>query len=122
MSATAPGLTVIPCRMGRRSYAIPSSGVASIQGPGAFKPASTKTGPLGFIHLEDGETPVYSLQELIGLRGGPPRGLTSIVVMRGEPAWAIAVEAAGSSMELPLDRLYSVPRPLEDSLEEQCAA
>jgi|GEM_PF-6270829 len=117
MTATATGLAVIPCRVGRGRYAVPAGAVASILGQGAFKPSAVSSGPLGFVRHAGVETPVYSLLDLVGLRVGAPRGLSSIVVMRGEPAWAIAVEAAGAPLELPLEKLYSVPRPLAGPLE-----
>lgn len=119
MSAASAGLEVLPCSAGQGRFAIPSAAIAAIEGQNAFKPSGARTGPLGFVQYEGADVPVYPLRDLMGLRAGPPRGRSSIVILRGEPAWAIAVEEVGAKVELARDRLYSVPRPLAATLKDK---
>lgn len=108
--------SLVRCTAGGCSFFLEARSVESVHADGAFKPNAVARGPLGYVRHQGVEKPVYQLPELLGLADGPLQKLASIVVMRGNPGWALAVESAAGEFATPTDRFFSLPRPLRESV------
>lgn len=103
------------------SFLMESRSVESVQADGAFTPGAVAAGSLGRVQHKGAAMPVYSLPELLGLSNGPAQGLAAIVVMRAHPGWALAVEGVVGEADAPKERLFSLPRPVVESVGDKIA-
>ena len=110
---------LLRCNVGDCRFALEMSAIEAVRSDDTFKPSAARSGPLGYVQHRGVETPVYALADLLERSHAAIHGSASILIMRGSPAWGLAVEQRSQTVSAPLERLFTVPRPLAASVGEK---